>query len=191
MKGAEVRKRYIIHSILGGISISIFAGLSVLAHNEYVAPFVFMLGIIIIINYGLSLITRDCPLGHPWKDLALTLAFNLSAAFVVGLLFRAEIPYEVTMRPDLLKSVLTGVIIGIVALVNRDKTEYTVLLTVLLMYAFVYCKLPHCVVYAFYLPICKAAAGAKLISMGCAVAGNVAGGLLVNWFDIYYKGKYR
>ena len=174
-----------VRAALGGVSISLFAGMSVLVHDAYVGPFVFMTGIILIIVYQLSLVTRDCPLGCPAASVAVTLTVNVLTAFCMGLLFRGHLPYEVTMKADLFQSVLAGVIIGMVSLVNRDRTIYTIPLTVLLMYAFVWCRLPHCVVYGFYMPIC----GGSWVSLAYAIAGNLIGGWMVHKFDEYNRRR--
>ena len=175
----------------GGVCIALFAGVSAMVGHQYLSPLIFSIGILLIIHFGLSLITRDCPLGLPAGSVAVTLAVNIAAACLLGLCFTGKINGEVCMKADLFGSVLTGLIIGFVALVNRDRGLYTLPLTLLLMYAFVYLKLPHCVVYGFYLPLCGTGLGLKLICLAYAIAGNVIGGILIHIFDVAVKEVKR
>jgi formate/nitrite transporter FocA (FNT family) len=184
-----VNRNNIILSVFGGACIALFAGVSALVGHQYLSPLIFSIGIILIIHFGLSLITRDCPLGYPANSVVTTLIFNVAAACMVGCAFIGRI--EVSMKSDLFESILTGLIIGFVALCNRYKGIYTLPLTLMLMYAFVYLKLPHCVVYGFYFPLCKAAVGTKFVCLAYAVAGNIIGGLLIHWFDTVIREVKR
>lgn len=185
-----MNRNNIILSVFGGACIALFAGVSAMVGHQYLSPLIFSVGILLIIHFGLSLITRDCPLGLPARSVTVTLAVNIAAAFLVGLAFAGKTG-EVCMKADVFESILTGLIIGFVALVNRDRGLYTLPLTLLLMYAFVYLKLPHCVVYGFYLPLCDAGLGLKLICLAYAIAGNVIGGILIHIFDVAVKEVKR
>lgn len=72
-------KRSVILPAFGGVCIALFAGVSAMLDHQYLSPLIFSVGILLIIHFGLSLITRDCPLGLPAGSVAVTLAEYFTA----------------------------------------------------------------------------------------------------------------
>ena len=174
--------KLIISSILAGILISTFAGVSNIVNEPHIGPLVFMIGIMLIMVNQLNLITKDCPTGSFGVSLFVVLFFNIVGAAFTGLFFSGHMPQPVVMKIDLFQSVLTGIIIGFVAWVNRKPNRYTIYLTIALMYAFVYCKLPHCVVYGFYFPNSTLPIDYRCYGLSYAIIGNIIGGIMVYLF---------
>lgn len=173
-------------NILGGACIVFSTVVARFVDHQYLSPALFAMGIVLVIVLDLGLVTRAVPSGEDVAHCVSALAVNILTAWVLGLMYLGVPEFAVEFgHPSeyFLPAVATGIIIGLVSVVNKHKSEYTVPMTFMLMWTFVYLGLPHCVVYAVYL-----AANCMVDSTGAMVllsviAGNIAGGLIVRSAD--------
>ena len=175
-------KSLIYKSVLGALSIALGTILSNNVDHEYLSPICFSVGILIVIAFDLGLITRAVPSGKSTEECFIVGLANLVTAALAGFLLAdmGDFPQEITC--SLTGAVATGIIIGLVSISNKVKSRYSVLITMILMFSFVYLKLPHCVVYAFYCGAARALYGtSNWLNMCSVVAGNVVGGLIVRF----------
>lgn len=170
----------IFKSILGAVSICLGTYFSLTIDNEFLKPIVFTIGILLVIYFDLNLITREIPLKSTPQIMSkripcnalIILTINLLTAYVIGAAANLQIAVK---QPDFMNSVLAGIVIGLVSIIAKEGKSYKEIMILILMFCFVYLKLPHCVVWAFYggldpfyLPyICP------------IVAGNIVGGLII------------
>lgn len=175
-------KSLICKSVLGALSIVLGTILSNNVDHEYLSPVCFSVGILIVIAFDLGLITRAIPGGQSTEECFIIGIVNLVTAALAGIVLAdmGEFPQEITY--SLTGAIATGIIIGLVSISNKVKSRYSVLITMILMFTFVYLKLPHCVVYAFYCGAARTLYGASnWFNMCGVVAGNVVGGLIVRF----------
>ena len=178
----EYRRALRISGILGGLCIVFGTVLANNLNHVYLSPLMFGLGIIFTVVLGLDLITRAVPIGIPARDCVTIGLFNFVSAFIAGLLLKNFGAFPKEISPDFWGAIGTGIIIGLVSVVNKKSGPYTVVVTLMLMFSFVYLKLPHCVVTAFYLGtiLGVGAFWSSLWSFVVIVVGNIIGGLIVN-----------
>lgn len=164
-------------SVLGALCICLGAYFSLLINNPIISPIVFMVGILLIIYFDLNLITREIPLNtkntpESIQNTCVVLLLNVFTAFFVGLFLPKQ---ALNLNPSFMNSILGGIVIGLVSLVAKYKKTYKEIIIIILMFCFVYLKLPHCVVYAFYSGIDFHNA----IYLLPVISGNIIGGLLI------------
>lgn len=167
-------------SLLGGLSIAFGIVLANNMNHEYLSPLMFSLGIVFTIIMGLELITRAVPIGKNWNDCVLIGAGNFVAAILAGFFLRGFGHFPDTIPVNIWGAIGTGVIIGLVSVANKKKGPYTVPVTFMLMFSFVYLKLPHCVVSAFYLGGLRLVGIKEWLGFLSVLAGNIIGGLIVH-----------
>lgn len=175
-------------SILGGFAISLGVILSNLIDNEFISPLIFSVGILLCMDLKMHLITRAIPLKPYIPTCGNILLFNLLSAMACGLVVKFTFMHTVPrLNPDFIGAILTGIIIGIIAVINKKNMNgtYKIIITMLLMFAFVYLKLPHCVVYAFWFGCMEC----SFINLLIAVAGNIVGGLII-FLICYTKRRF-
>lgn len=174
--------RIIFKSILGALAICLGTYLSGTVNNQYISPLIFSVGILLVISLNLDLTTRTIPTEMKWDKALIVLSANLITSVLIGLLFQGyKIPPINTRFRD---AIIAGLVIGLVSLVNgKQSLKYKTVVTLMLMYAFVWLKLPHCVVYAFYM-------GVDIEYwefLPRVIAGNVIGGVLIGLLAIAYR----
>lgn len=170
----------VIKSVIGSLSICLGTYFSLVVDDDIISPIVFSSGILLVIYFNLNLITKDIPTaiantedGSKKYTIVPILIFNLLTAFIVGKIMSYD--FELYTNATINNSILGGAVIGIVSLIAMENYDYKELLIMLLMFCFVYLKLPHCVVYAFY-------GGLEvqiLKSLPIVVLGNIIGGSIV------------
>lgn len=173
-----------ILSIIGGLSIVFGIILANNINHVYLSPLMFSLGIIFTIILGLDLITKAIPTCRSWRDCVIIGYYNLLTAFAAGVFLRwtGNFPQIISLSWETFAGAIgTGIIIGLVGLSNKEKTSYTVPVTFMLMFSFVYLKLPHCVVSAFYLGAISGAGAffPSLLGFSAVLLGNIIGGLII------------
>ncbi len=174
--------RVCVTSAIGALSIVFGTVLSNNMNHQYLSPLMFSLGIILVIIFDLGLITRAIPSGASVFQCIVTAGVNFIVAYLVGWLLHScgNFPQEIPI--DIVGAIATGIVIGLVSAVNKHKSEYTVVVTIMLMFSFVYLHIPHCVVCAFYLGAkTTAATPADLVGLLTVVFGNVLGGLIIRF----------
>ncbi|MBQ8935500.1 MAG: hypothetical protein IJ049_03765 [Oscillospiraceae bacterium] len=167
-------------SAIGALSIVFGTVLSNNINHQYLSPLMFSLGIILVIIFDLGLITRAVPSGASAPQCGVTAGVNFLAAYAAGWLLHSCGSFPDAIPVDFVGAIATGIVIGLVSAVNRHKSEYTVVVTIMLMFSFVYLHIPHCVVCAFYL-------GAKMtavtltdvLGLVTVIIGNILGGLVI------------
>lgn len=172
---------------IGALAITFGTVLANAVNHVYLSPLLFSLGIVLVIVLNLDLVTRAVPSGVPYGECAVILVFNLLVAALAGLLLRTCGTFPPSIKPSFFPAVATGIIIGLVSLVNIKQTSYTVPATLMLMFSFVYLKLPHCVVCAFYYGASPVNALRNLPGLLSVVAGNLIGGLIIRYLFILCK----
>ena len=168
-----------IKNILGACTIVLGTILSNNINHPILSPIVFSVGILLVISLDLGLITRSVPSGKSVSDCAITCLVNVIVSFLLGLLLSASGAYPQQLNGTFGSAIATGIVIGFVSVVNKHKSEYTTLITMILMFSFVYLKLPHCVVYAFYLGALDTITLESCLSLLIVTFGNVIGGAIV------------
>lgn len=166
-------------SLLGGLSIAFGIVLANNMNHVYLSPLMFSLGIVFTIIMGLELITRAVPIGKNWKDCVIIGAGNFVAAMLAGFFLKGFGHFPDTIPVNIWGAIGTGIIIGLVSVANKKKGPYTVPVTFMLMFSFVYLKLPHCVVSAFYLGGLRLVGVKEWLGFLSVLAGNIIGGLIV------------
>ena len=176
-------------AILGGLSIVFGTVLSNNMNHPILSPLMFSLGIIFVIVLNLGLITRSVPSGGSVGECVIIALYNLFTAFLCGIFLGGFGNFPTTVEPNFWGAVGTGIIIGLVSLVNREETPYKVPVTIMLMFSFVYLKLPHCVVSAFYAGNILSTTKdlSALWGLFMVLIGNVAGGCVVRFADLWRK----
>lgn len=169
-------------SIIGAVCIVIGTILSNNINHPILSPIVFSVGILLVIDLDLGLITRSVPSGDSSSKCCYTAMINIVVALLLGLLLGDVGNYPTVLNVSFGGAVATGVIIGLVSVANKYSGRYTILITMILMFSFVYLRLPHCVVYAFYLGALPMITWEGIWSVLVTIAGNVGGGLLVRFY---------
>lgn len=196
----EVCKTY-LDGVFGGLSISFASIISNMTNHEYLSPFIFSIGILLCIRFSFNLITKSVPLLENWFRCVLIFLINMMTSMICGLIFKFNnvIVTPIIFKPTFFGAFMTGVIIGLVAYINipeyykvinvgsekemdlrsipcyGDGRHYNVIMTLILMFAFVYLKFPHCVVLSTWF----GAGYCDLYDLFLTVVGNVCGGLFV------------
>lgn len=171
-------------NILGALCIVFATAVSRFAGHEYLSPLLFSMGILLVIIFDLGLVTRSVPSGDDLTHCICACCVNLVTAGVLGTMYTGANQFAMTFAPPweyLLPAVGTGIIIGLVSLVNKHHSEYTVLMTMMLMFSFVYLKLPHCVVYAVYVAANRHTSTGGASALAVVTLGNIIGGLIVRF----------
>jgi formate/nitrite transporter FocA (FNT family) len=168
-------------SILGAGCIVLGTILSNNVNHPILSPIVFSVGILLVISLDLGLITRSVPSGKSLKDCLVTYSVNLFVACVLGLMLNDTGVYPQQLTGTFGGAIGTGIVIGLVSIVNKRNANYKVIITMVLMFTFVYLKLPHCVVYAFYFGALETVTWASALSLILVTLGNVVGGLIVRY----------
>ena len=169
------------NNILGASCVVLGTILANNINHPILSPIVFTVGILLVVDLNLGLITRSIPSGMSVKDCAKTFGMNLIVAFVLGLLLSGSGTYPQQLTGTFGGGIATGIVIGFVSIVNKCKSEYRSIITMILMFAFVYLKLPHCVVYAFYFGALDTMTWVSAESLVFVTVGNIIGGLIVRW----------
>lgn len=168
-------------SILGGAAISLGTLLSVKVGHPYLSPLIFSVGILLVIGFQLELITKTIPVEMKLYKSLQVLGINLLTAFICGTLVHG---YTVpTVNTSFKASILGGIIIAVVSLVNVKKIHNRTIITLILMFSFVWLKLPHMVVYAFNTGV----SFEYWEFLPRVILGNVVGGVFVG--AIFKFGK--
>lgn len=168
-----------LEATLGGLAICLGTIASRYCPYPILSPLLFALGIFAVMAFDLKLITRHVPTSPKlrfWETVAV-LTINLLVAGLAGLFS----PYTVSPPDHLfLMSIAGGIVIGLVSLNNLYKSPYQLALATMLMYEFVMCGLPHCVVYSFY--------NVDFPTLLIVTAGNLLGGLVLRFsFEVLDK----
>lgn len=171
---------YIIRNILGALSIVFATVLSNNINHEILSPLAFSLGIIFVIVFDLGLITRAIPSGESFSICLVTLGINSVIATCMGFFLYSFGNFPTTFG-GFWSAVATGIVIGFVSLMNKENNKYTVFTTIMLMFSFVYLRLPHCVVCAFYLGTNRNITYNDVFSLFYVVIGNILGGLIIRY----------
>jgi len=168
-----------LEAILGGLAICLGTIASRYCPYPILSPLLFALGIFAVMAFDLKLITRHVPTSPKLRffETVAVLAINLLVAELAGVFS----PYTVSPPEHLFAlSIAGGVVIGLVSLNNLYKSPYQLALATMLMYMFVMCGLPHCVVYAFY--------NVDFPTLLIVIAGNLLGGLVLRFsFEVLDK----
>lgn len=177
-------------SFLGACCIVLGTMLSNNINHPILSPIVFSVGILLVISLDLGLITRSVPSGKSLKDCMIAYGVNLIVSVILGLMLNDYGTYPQQLTGTFIGGIATGIVIGLVSIVNKHNTEYKTIITMILMFAFVYLKLPHCVVYAFYFGTLDNVTWASALSLLFVTLGNIVGGLLVRYsMTILYKNR--
>ena len=168
-------------NLLGGGCIVLGTILANTINHPILSPIAFSVGILLVIVLDLGLITRSVPSGKPFKECVGTLAINILVAFVLGVLLCNTGNYPHTLDGTFLGGIATGIIIGLISIANIHQSKYTVLITMILMFSFVYLKLPHCVVYAFYVGALSHITATDFMTLVTVICGNIIGGMIVRF----------
>ena len=178
--------------ILGGLSIVFGIILANNMNHTYLSPLMFSLGIVFTIIMRLELITRAVPLGRKVGEACIIGAGNFIGALLAGAALWWTGKYPPSISINIWGAIATGIIIGLVSVANTEGTAYTVPVTFMLMFSFVYLKLPHCVVSAFY--VGNSVVGGYLANtlpgFLVVLVGNVIGGLIV-WATYWLANKFH
>ena len=170
-----------IRSIFGTFCIVLGTILSNNTDHSILSPIVFSVGILLVISLNLGLITRSIPSGNSIQSCCITCLTNITIAIILGLLLSGSGNYPNQLNATISGGIATGIIIGLVSVVNIRKSDYTILITMILMFSFVYLKLPHCVVYAFYFGALPQITLVEFITLMKVICGNIIGGLIVRY----------
>ena len=170
-----------MRNILGGGCIVLGTMLSNAINHPILSPIAFSVGILLVITLDLGLITRSVPSGRPVKECFGTLCINLLVAFVLGVLLSRTGNYPQTLGGTFGGGVATGIIIGMASIANKYQSKYTIIITMILMFSFVYLGLPHCVVYAFYIGALTHITTAECLTLLFVTLGNIVGGAIVRY----------
>ncbi|MBS5433087.1 MAG: hypothetical protein KHY12_04900 [Firmicutes bacterium] len=173
--------RQITRSVIGALSIVFGTILANNINHTYLSPLTFSLGIIFVIILNLGLITRSVPSGEGFKNCGIILIVNIAVAIIAGLSLRSCGSFPTIIKPALVPAIGTGIIIGLVSVANIKKTNYTVPVTFMLMFSFVYLKIPHCVVCAFYYGASPQNAIENMPGLLVVIVGNIIGGLIIRY----------
>lgn len=167
-------------SAIGALSIVFGTVLSNNINHQYLSPLMFSLGIILVVVFDLGLITRAVPSGASAPQCGMTAGVNFLVAYAAGWLLRSCGTFLDAIPVDFVGAIATGIVIGLVSAVNKHKSEYTVAVTIMLMFSFVYLHIPHCVVCAFYLGAKTAAVTlTDVLGLVTVMIGNILGGLVI------------
>ena len=132
-----------------------------------------------MITLDLGLITRSVPSGKPVKECVGVLLANLLVAFVLGVLLGYPGICPQTLNGTFYGAIGTGIIIGLASIANIYQSKYTIIITMILMFSFVYLGLPHCVVYAFYLGALPHITSVDFMTLLSVIGGNIVGGMII------------
>lgn len=167
--------------ILGGGCIVLGTILANAINHPILSPIAFSVGILLVITLDLGLITRSVPSGKSFNECVETLFFNLLIAFLFGILLDWTGDYPQMLNGTFYGAIATGIIIGLASIANIHQSKYTIIITMILMFSFVYLGLPHCVVYAFYIGALPHLTFAECFSLLTVICGNVVGGMIVRF----------
>lgn len=170
-----------IKNIFGAACVVLGTILSNNVNHSILSPIIFSVGILLVIALDLGLITRSVPSGKPVKDCITTCGVNLIVSYLMGLLLSTSGTYPQQLTGTLLGGISTGIVIGLVSVVNKRNSEYKTIITMILMFTFVYLKLPHCVVYAFYFGALDTITWVSALSLLLVTIGNIIGGSIVRY----------
>lgn len=177
-------------SVLGALAIVFGTILSNNVNHAYISPICFSVGILIVISFDLGLITRAVPGGQLTEECFIIGFVNLVTAALAGFILSDMGNFPQDLACSLSGAVATGIIIGLVSISNKVSSRYSVLITMILMFSFVYLKLPHCVVYAFYCGAARVVYGSSNWFNLCVVTiGNIVGGMIIRFFYLTLSKK--
>ena len=168
-------------NIFGAACVVLGTILSNNINHPILSPIVFSVGILLVISLDLGLITRSVPSGKPFRSCVSTCCINLVVSFLMGLLLSNSGTYPPQLTGTLGGGIATGIVIGLVSVVNKLKSDYKTIITMILMFTFVYLKLPHCVVYAFYFGALETLTWNSALSLLLVTIGNLIGGSIVRY----------